>query len=119
MLGEAGAPLLCSRCCVVNSGIVTRADVAQSAEQLFCKQQVAGSIPVVGSIAKQIRSARSGAIPTGRFWFSSRSRVRATHFGGASVSYDRVRASVSPRLLVEDVEVAAALDGCGRVDRTD
>ena len=30
-------------------GRVRFADVAQLAEQLFCKQQVAGSIPVVGS----------------------------------------------------------------------
>ncbi len=40
------------------------ADVAQLAEQLFCKQQVAGSSPIVGSARKiraDVRAQRAGA----------------------------------------------------------
>ena len=43
-----------------SSTVAARADVAQSAEQLFCKQQVAGSIPVVGSTLYQIGNATPG-----------------------------------------------------------
>jgi hypothetical protein len=46
------------------------ADVAQLAEQLFRKQQVAGSSPAIGSTEKPIRITKTGcsaAIPAGRF----------------------------------------------------
>src|SRR5262249_51811500 len=42
----------------------TRADIAQLAEQLFCKQQVVGSSPTVGSRGK----TRAGAGVVNRNW---------------------------------------------------
>ena len=42
---------------ILRYGPARRADVAQLVEQLFCKQQVPGSSPVVGSIAIKIRLA--------------------------------------------------------------
>ena len=45
-------------------GRVRFADVAQLAEQLFCKQQVAGSSPIVGSALKTRQmSERNGQLP--------------------------------------------------------
>ena len=40
-------------------GRVRFADVAQLAEQLFCKQQVAGSSPIVGSALKTRADVRA------------------------------------------------------------
>lgn len=40
-----------------------RADVAQSAEQLFCKQPVIGSSPIVGSPSVQTKHRNNGRVP--------------------------------------------------------
>jgi hypothetical protein len=55
------------------------ADVAQLAEQLFCKQQVAGSSPIVGSARMAVQmSKRNGQLPEWTIGADCKSAARAS-----------------------------------------
>ena len=66
------------------------ADVAQLAEQLFCKQQVAGSIPVVGSRSDQIGKAPPGVTRKEPFLGVDQLSDHLTaRIGGLTTRFDR------------------------------